>query len=57
VTLLDPTPSPDRLPRWVWKAVALFWGGAVAALAFRSLWASLYTFCLLLLVALFLSLA
>ena len=57
MTLLDPTPSPDRLPRWVWKAVAIFWGGAVAALAFRSLWASLYPFLLLLLVSLFLSLA
>lgn len=57
MTLLDPTPSPDRLPRWVWKAVAIFWGGAVAALAFQSLWASLYTFFLLLLVSLFLSLA
>ena len=57
MTLLEPTPSPDRLPRWVWKAVALFWAGAIAALAFRSLWASLYTFFLLLLVSLFLSLA
>jgi len=45
------------MPRWVWKAVAVFWSGAVAALAFRSLWASLYTFFLLLLVSLFLSLA
>ena len=45
------------MPRWVWKAVAVFWGGAVAALAFRELWSSLYTFFLLLLVSLFLSLA
>ena len=57
MTLLEPPPSPDRMPRWVWKAVAVFWSGAVAALAFRSLWASLYTFFLLLLVSLFLSLA
>lgn len=45
------------MPRWVWKAVAVFWGGAIVALAFRSLWASLYTFLMLLLVSLFLSLA
>ena len=50
-------PSPDRMPRWVWKAVAIFWGGAVAALAVRSLWASLYSLFILLLVSLFLSLA
>ena len=52
-----PTQPPDRMPRWVWKAVAIFWGGAVAALAVRSLWASLYQLFILLLVSLFLSLA
>ncbi len=52
-----PSPPSDRLPRWVWKAIAIFWGGAVAALAFRSMWASLYTLFILLLVSLFLSLA
>jgi predicted PurR-regulated permease PerM len=55
--MADIAPSPDRMPRWVWKAVAIFWGGAVAALAFRSLWASLYQLFILLLVSLFLSLA
>ncbi len=45
------------MPRWVWQAVAIFWGGAVAALAVRSVWASLYPLFLLLLVSLFLSLA
>ena len=54
---LEPASPPDRMPRWVWKAVAVFWGGAVVALAFRSLWASLYSLFVLLLVSLFLSLA
>ncbi|MGB8859693.1 MAG: AI-2E family transporter [Ilumatobacteraceae bacterium] len=53
----QPTFTHEHMPRWVWKAVAIFWGGAVVALAFRSLWASLYTLFLLLLVSLFLSLA
>ncbi len=52
-----PSLPSDRMPRWVWKAIAIFWGGAVAALAFRSVWASLYTLFILLLVSLFLSLA
>lgn len=52
-----PPDTRDRMPRWVWKAVAIFWGGAVAALAVRSLWASLYPLFILLLVSLFLSLA
>ncbi|MSX93672.1 MAG: AI-2E family transporter, partial [Actinobacteria bacterium] len=45
----------DRMPRWVWKAVAIFWLGALAALAFRDMWTSLHTLFLLLLVSLFLS--
>ena len=44
-------------PRWVWKATAIFWGGALLALLLRSVWASLHTFVLLMLVSLFLSLA
>lgn len=54
---IEPIHARERMPRWVWQAVAIFWGGAVAALAFRSLWASLYPLFLLLLVSLFLSLA
>lgn len=50
-------PSPDRMPRWIWKAVAIFWLGAVLALAARSVWASLEGLLGLLLVSLFLSLA
>lgn len=52
---LDPSRGPT--PRWVWKATAIFWGGALAALLLRSVWASLHTFVLLMLVSLFLSLA
>jgi predicted PurR-regulated permease PerM len=52
-----PTRSAERMPRWVWKAVAIFWLGAVAALAVRDMWASLYPLFVLLLVSLFLSLA
>lgn len=52
-----PARSTDRMPRWVWKAVAIFWLGAVAALAVRDMWASLYPLFILLLVSLFLSLA
>jgi predicted PurR-regulated permease PerM len=54
---IAPSDTRDRMPRWVWKAVAIFWGGAVAALAVRSLWVSLYGLFILLLVSLFLSLA
>jgi predicted PurR-regulated permease PerM len=54
---ITPIPSPERMPRWVWKAVAVFWGGAIVALAVRSVWTSLYGLFILLLVSLFLSLA
>jgi len=47
----------DRMPRWVWKAVAIFWLGAVLALLVRDTWASLHGLFVLLLVSLFLSLA
>ncbi|MEI8239931.1 MAG: AI-2E family transporter [Actinomycetota bacterium] len=52
-----PVARSDHMPRWVWKAVAVFWGGALAALLVRSVWDSLHTLILLLLVSLFLSLA
>jgi len=45
------------MPGWVWKAVAIFWLGALAALVLRELWADLQPLFVLLLVALFLSLA
>ena len=50
-------PQYDRMPRWVWKGVAIFWLGAVLALAVRDVWASLYPLFILLLVSLFLSFA
>ncbi len=54
----DASPSPyDRMPRWVWKAVLIFWLGAIVALAVRELWAGLHGLFMLLLVSLFLSLA
>ncbi|HNJ97135.1 MAG TPA: AI-2E family transporter, partial [Ilumatobacteraceae bacterium] len=52
-----PATAADRMPRWVWKAVAIFWLGAVIALLVRDVWSSLYPLFLLLLVSLFLSLA
>ena len=47
----------DRMPRWVWTAVAIFWLGAILALLVRDTWASLHGLFVLLLVSLFLSLA
>jgi predicted PurR-regulated permease PerM len=47
----------SRMPRWVWKAVAVFWTGWLAALAVQSVWSSLHTLTMLLLVSLFLALA
>ena len=51
------TSAYDRMPRWVWKAVAIFWLGAILALLVRDTWASLHGLFVLLLVSLFLSLA
>jgi predicted PurR-regulated permease PerM len=45
------------MPRWVWKAVAIFWLGYLAAIRIDSFVDRLYGLLLLLLVALFLSLA
>ncbi|MEY2415485.1 MAG: hypothetical protein QOH53_819 [Ilumatobacteraceae bacterium] len=48
---------PEHLPRWVWKAVAIFWLGYILAIVTRSVWSSLSALFILLLVSLFLSLA
>ncbi len=53
----QPWSAPEHMPRWVWKAVAIFWLGFIATIVTRSVWSSLSALFLLLLVALFLSLA
>jgi predicted PurR-regulated permease PerM len=49
--------SPEHMPRWIWKAVAIFWLGWIVSIVTRSVWSSLSALFLLLLVSLFLSLA
>jgi predicted PurR-regulated permease PerM len=47
----------DRMPRWVWKAVVVFWVGYLVAVRVDSFIGKLYGLILLLLVSLFLALA
>lgn len=47
----------ERMPRWVWRAVAVFWSGALLALVARELFGKLSDLLVILLVSLFLSLA
>lgn len=47
----------ERMPRWVWKAVLLFWVGYLVAIRVDSFIGKLYGLFLLLLVSLFLALA
>jgi predicted PurR-regulated permease PerM len=47
----------ERMPRWVWRAVAVFWSGALVALVARELFGKLSDLLVILLVSLFLSLA
>ena len=49
--------STDRMPRWVWRAVAIFWLGYLLALRADKYIGQLYGLFMLLLVSLFLSLA
>lgn len=51
------SPSFDEMPRWIWRATAIFWAGFLGTVVVRELWHSLYGLIVLLLVALFLSLA
>ena len=53
----QPWSPPEQLPRWVWKAVTIFWLGYIVSIVTRSVWASLSGLFLLLLVSLFTSLA
>ena len=53
----QPWSAPEHMPRWIWKAVAIFWLGFIATIVTRSVWTSLSALFLLLLVSLFLSLA
>jgi predicted PurR-regulated permease PerM len=48
---------PDRMPRWVWKAVAIFWLGFLLTIVSRTVADRLGPLLVLLLVSLFLSLA
>lgn len=49
--------SAERMPRWVWRAVAIFWLGFLVSLAMRITLARLSNLIVVLLVSLFLSLA
>ncbi len=53
----QPWSPPEHMPRWAWKAVAIFWLGYIISIVTRSVWSSLSALFLLLLVSLFLSLA
>ncbi|HEY0520082.1 MAG TPA: AI-2E family transporter [Ilumatobacteraceae bacterium] len=53
----QPWSAPEHMPRWAWKAAAVFWLGYILAIVTRSVWTSLSALFILLLVSLFLSLA
>lgn len=53
----DAHEGSERMPRWVWRAVAVFWSGALVALVARELFGKLSDLLVILLVSLFLSLA
>jgi len=51
------SPVPDRMPRWIWRAVFVFWLGFLGTIVIRYVYDRLFSLLVLLLVALFLSLA
>ncbi len=53
----EPLSASEQMPRWVWKAVGIFWLGYILSIVTRSVWTSLSALSVLLLVSLFLSLA
>jgi predicted PurR-regulated permease PerM len=52
----EPT-GAERMPRWIWKAIAIFWLGYLVTLTIVSTADHLHSFLLLLLVSLFVALA
>ena len=52
-----PRPATQRMPRWVWTAIAVFWLGYLLAIRVDSFIDRLYGLFVLLLVSLFLALA
>ena len=59
--MADTSPAPEensnKMPRWIWKAVIVFWFGFLGTFFIRYAYERLFSLLLLLLVALFLSLA
>ena len=53
----DAETGVERMPRWVWRAVAVFWIGFLVALAAQRVFSDLANLLVILLVSLFLSLA
>lgn len=51
------SPDPGRMPRWIWKAVIIFWLGFIGTIFLRYAYDRLFPLLILLLVSLFLSLA
>lgn len=49
--------APERMPRWVIRAVALFWVGFLATVLFRFVFSRMHELMLLLLVSIFIALA
>lgn len=56
-TAASPAPGGDRMPRWVPRAIALFWVGFLATIVLRFAFTQLHELLLLLLVSVFISFA
>jgi len=52
-----PDDEPSRMPRWIWRAVAVFWIGFLVTLVLQSVFGRLANLLVILAVSLFLSLA
>lgn len=51
------SPVPERMPRWIWRAVFVFWLGFLGTILIRYVYDRLFSLLVLLLVSLFLALA